>query len=468
MPVRKRRALLVTGVALTLVATGMVAACGKSEDTGSATTTSTSTDPKDIAADAYVYGFPLVLMDVTREAGTAGVPANRIAAVGPIDPAQNTVVMPNVDTVYASAWLDLAAEPIILQVPVMSDRYWLMQVMDAWTNTVHDPSSVNPHTDAGKSAPYAYAITGPNWSGTLPADVTRLSMPTEMAWLIGRIEYRDAADLPAAQARQRELIMTPLSAWERGERPAPMDSPATAQAVSPPQAVAQLDGRTFFDRLDRLMLANPPAAADAPALQRFERIGVKPGGTTDSVSVEALNAGMMTARDRIPAYRNPAAKNENGWAFATDLGAYGTNYDLRAHTAWTALGANLPKDAVYPQLTGDAGTPDAPKRYRLTFPQGKTPPAQAFWSLTAYTGDGYLVPNPAAVYSVGHQVPVTPGPDGTVELAIQAADPGSAVPQGNWLPIPESGKFGLTLRMYAPQGDALDGDWQPPALTPVD
>ncbi|MFI6867636.1 DUF1254 domain-containing protein [Nocardia sp. NPDC050406] len=461
----RRRSLAAVGAALAMLAT-LMTACADDSDSARSRPSSASDDPLAVATDAYTFGFPLVLMDATRAASTAQVPANHMAVVGPVDPELTTVVMPNVDTLYASAWLDLAREPIVLEVPAMADRYWLMQVMDAWTNTAHDPSSTAPRA-AGSNAPYTYAITGPDWSGTLPENMTRLSVPTDTAWLLGRIEYRDNTDLPVAQELQRQLIMAPLGAWERGERPAPTPAPPPA-GISPPDRVGQLTGRAFFERLCQLMTTNPPAAADEPALDRFAGIGIEPGGAVDAVSDAVLDAAVAAARESIPAYRNPDARRENGWEFATNLGAYGTDYPLRAATAWDELGANLPRDAVYPALEAAAvDEHGAAMRYRLTFAPGQTPPAAAFWSLTAYTADGYLVHNAANVYSVGHQVPVVAGPDGSVELAMQTQNPGSAVPPGNWLPIPNAGRFRLTLRLYGPAAEALDGRWQPPALIPV-
>ncbi|WP_228566872.1 DUF1214 domain-containing protein [Nocardia sp. SYP-A9097] len=133
----------------------------------------------------------------------------------------------------------------------------------------------------------------------------------------------------------------------------------------------------------------------------------------------------------------------------------------------TGLGANLPQDALYPTVFGMADENGTPRRFTITFPAGQLPPVDAFWSITAYDGDSFFVPNPANIYAVGHGIPPVPGPDGSVVFAIQSADPGPAVPQGNWLPIPASGKFSLTLRLYAPKPPAIDGTWQPPALTPV-
>ncbi len=460
-----RRSVLLAGA----VTGAGLAACGKSTDPDSAVS-SVSVPPGDarsVATDAYIYGYPLVLMDVTLQSNTAAVPANRIWAVSPVNPGMNTVVMPNIDTLYATAWLDVGAEPVVLEVPRMDgDRYWLMQIMDAWTNTTHNPSSVAPRVRADQDPPHGYVITGPNWSGALPDNLTRLAMPTATAWLIGRIELRGETDLAAAVSVQQQVLLAPLSAWLRGDRPPPVINPVLTAPIAPPQEVARMDGRTFFDRLCTLMLTNPPAPDDAAALRRFSRIGIRPGGTAGA-PVADLDAAVAAGQVRIPDYANPKARHENGWDFATNLGTYGTDFALRASTAWTALGANLPEDIVYPEISANAGEQGAPRSYRLHFPAGQTPPARAFWSLTAYTAERFLVPNPAGIYSVGHQRPAVPLPDGSLELAIQAADPGGDVPSGNWLPIPETDTFRLALRLYEPEERALNGRWQPPSLIRV-
>ncbi|MET8872074.1 DUF1254 domain-containing protein [Nocardia sp. NPDC004604] len=461
-----RRSVLLAGA---VAGTGL-AACGKSTESGDGGGPHGEPpgDARSIATDAYIFGYPLVLIDVTLQTNTAAVPANRIAALGPIDSTMNSVVMPNVDTLYASAWLDLRAEPVVLQVPEMDgDRYWLMQIMDAWTNTTHNPSSVAPQVKDGHTAPYTYVITGPDWSGPLPDNLTPLAMPTATAWLIGRVELRDQADLAAAEALQHQVYIAPLSAWQRGERPTPEIDPNMVAPISAPQQVARMDGHTFFTRLCDLMRTNPPAAADAPALRRFSTIGIRPGGALDGAPAADLDAAVAAGQLQIPDYANPEARRENGWDIATNLGTYGTDYALRASTAWTALGANLPKDVVYPEISANAGEQGTPHRYRLYFPAGQSPPVRAFWSLTAYTAQRFLVPNAAGIYSVGHQRPVVPLPDGALELAIQAEDPRGEVPYGNWLPIPESGTFRLALRLYVPEGGALDGSWTPPSLTRV-
>lgn len=436
-------------------------ACGTSSNASSTSTTPASTGPKDIATDAYVFGFPLVLMDVTRQTGG---PDNEFVHQDPPTPEEKQVVRLNLDTLYSQAWLDLRAEPMVVQVPAIeSGRYWLMQFMDAWTNTVHDPGSANPRlTDGAAHPPYTYLVTGPGWRGMVPDGMTQLAMPTNTTWLLGRIEYKGDKDVPNVRALQQKLKLAPLSVWNAD--PHAVQGGPGSQATgggSPAQLVAKMDGPTFFNRMCALMALDPPAAEDTPVLKRFAAIGIKPGGTVSANTVNVLTAAVTEARKRIAAYRDPKAQNQNGWTFDLNVGAYGTDYALRALVASVGLGANLPQDAVYPTIKATAESGD---RFRLTFAQDELPPVGAFWSLTAYDGESYLAQNPAGIYTVGHKVPLTPDSDGNVEIAVQNAEPGAGVPAGHWLPIPESGPFSLTLRLYAPKDEVLNGKWQVPKL----
>ncbi|MEU0540169.1 DUF1254 domain-containing protein [Nocardia sp. NPDC005978] len=454
-------------VGLSLAMAGLtLAACGgDSSDSDAGTSSSAAADDQAaIAADAYVFGYPLVLMDATRAAAGESNRFNHADALP--TPADRQVVRLNLDTLYSQAWFDLKAEPMILQIPEMdSDRYWLMQILDAWTNTAHDPGNLDPQVGSGaKTGPFTYAVTGPGFEGTLPDGVTQLKMPTDMAWLLGRVQVNGESDVAAVQAIQDQMKLVPLSRWVAGDQEnLPAGQPAD-KTKNPSQQVSQMFAPQFFATLNDLMTANPPAAADADAMKRFAEIGVAPGGNTDKTTPDVLNQGAQAGTKAIAAYTDPGRKNENGWIFGTDIGTYGTNYALRANTAMLGLGANLPKDAVYPTLFVEPAGGGANGKYTLHFEAGKLPPAKAFWSITAYDADSFLVANPANIYAVGHQVPVTANPDGSVDITVQAADPGSRVPAGNWLPIPESGKFSLTMRLYAPENSVIDGSWQPPAL----
>ncbi|MFE7741558.1 DUF1254 domain-containing protein [Nocardia sp. NPDC057455] len=458
--VSRRRAL---GIAATSVAAFGLAACGDADEENLV-----PRDAATIAKDAYEFGYPLVLMDVTRMAAEASTPVNRFEHASSLPtPAQREVVRLDRDTLRSTAWLDLANEPMVLSVPAMDrGRFWLAQVLDAWTNNVHNPSGRRPQAQSA-APPYTYAVTGPGWSGALPAGLTPLPMPTPTVWLIVRIQVDGESDLPAVRSLQRGLRLAPLSAWTAGAEP-PVIPPREGIVQPPPEWVGEMDARLFFDRMCALMAVDPPAHADEPAMRRFATIGIRPGGAVEGLSDIELAAAVDTAQQQIPVYLSARTINQNGWLIDPDVGRYGTNYLLRAAVARVALGASLAENAFYPTLfastdTGGGGT----GRFRLRFAPGLLPPVDNFWSLTAYDADSYLVPNPAEIYAVGHPEPVTLNPDGSTDIALQYTDPGPVVPAGNWLPIPESGQFSLTLRMYAPKAEAIQGRWRPPPLEPV-
>ncbi|WP_309230642.1 DUF1254 domain-containing protein [Nocardia sp. SYP-A9097] len=458
------------GMAAGFTAVIGLAACGSSNDSSSSSSTSSvggDSDPKAIAVDAYVFGYPLVLMDTTR---TTAAPTNTLMRYSTTPtPDDKTIVSPNVDTLYAQAWLDLSAEPMVIQMPTMPDRYWLVQVQDAWSNTVNDPSSMHPKlADGAPAGPFTYVLTGPGWSGQLPTGTTRLEVPTPTSWVIVRMAVNNAADHDAVVALQDQIKLMPLSAWNTNpDTPTPSAAPQDPTANSAKEVDA-MDGPTFFAKLNALMVKNPPASADADAVKRFATIGIAPGGTVKGIDTATLNDAVSTAKQQISSYQNPKAKLVNDWAYATNLGTYGTDYPLRANTALIGLGANLAADAIYPMMLNvPATTNGTPRRLRVHFAPGQLPPVDAFWSLTAYTADRFLVPNPDNIHSIGHQIPVTLNPDGSADLTLQSANPGSEVPQGNWLPIPDTGTLNLALRLYAPKQAAADGTWQPPALNQI-
>jgi len=455
----------VLGVGAGVVSGLGLAACGVSKSSGS--TSAGGPDVRSIAADAYLYGYSLVLADVTR----ATSPINQLVRNGsPNDARSRTIVSPQVDTLFALGWLDLRPEPMVIQMPeVDGKRYWLTQVVDAWMNTIHHPSSVHPGVAAGRAAPpYSYALTGPGWSGTLPNEVTQLALPTGTAFLANRIEYHGAADLDRARALQAQVKLVPLRAWLADPHAAGVNGASTGASVPPLKQVEAMDGRTYFGRMTALMAANPGPAADADALARFASIGIAAGAGVDTLDSGVLDAAVRDGQNRIAGYTNPRARTEHGWSVAPNLGAYGTDYALRANTAKVLFGASLPQDTLYPFLDHlDAGANGAPRRYRIRFEPGQLPPVDAFWSISAYDPDHYFIANPANRFAVGHQIPVVPGPDGAVEIVLQNARPGPGVPDGNWLPIPASGTFSLAMRLYAPRDAAVTGAWQPPPLTPA-
>ncbi|MET8798842.1 DUF1254 domain-containing protein [Nocardia sp. NPDC004568] len=452
---------------LGLVAVTGLAACG-GEDSGTAVEPSgTPSARREVAADAYIFGYPMILIDTFRRRALDYVSTNRFQHTSSLPPAsQRTVVRIDLDNLYSVAWLDLRKEPVLFEVPEIRDRYWVMQVLDAWSNTVSTPSNVRPEVEPGASPPYTYAVTGPGWAGKLPAGVVQLTVPTADAWLYGRVEVRGSADVPAVRAIQSQLRLAPLSAWNTRAATESESIPGNQDWSEPVgrDSVDAMSAREYFERLCELMEDNPPAPEDEPAMRRFATIGIRPGGSPEGVSTGELDAGVDVAKKKITAYVDPASRMRDGWLVAMNVGRYGTNYLLRATTARRGVGANIAEAMLYPALFDEADEDGEPREFTLRFEPGQVPPVAAFWSITAYGDDGYLVQNAADLHTIGHPVAPQPAPDGALEFAVQAADPGPAVPRSNWLPIPEQGQFSLIMRLYEPEPRVLDGSWSPPPL----
>lgn len=420
-----------------------------------------------LAGEVFVYGYPLVLMDVTRETMSARTAPNAFhhARVFP-DASFTDVVSPNADTLYSTAWLNLGDEPVVLTVPAMRGRYYLVQMLDAWTNVFAAPGT----RTAPDGRAVDYAITGPAFTGRLPQGVVEIRSPSQMVWLIGRIQTNGKRDYGAVNRLQDQFKLTPLSAWGRTGQSAAREGPMalSPREGSPADQVAQMDAQAFFSRLAELLPANPPLPGDGVMVAKMARLGIVAGQPFKTTVLEpstarAVQEGATAALARIQAAARPAA-GTGGWQVARNLGSYGSAYLQRAVVARTGLGANLPQDALYPNTRTDAdGQPlDGASRYVMHFPKGQLPPVRAFWSLTLYDEKHAFAANPLGRYALGDRDRLRRNRDGSLDLYIQHERPqGARV--ANWLPAP-AGPFGLTMRLYWPKAEALDGNWMPPPV----
>ncbi len=427
----------------------------------------------DVAVDAYVYLYPLVSMELTRQqmtnterAGGSHAPTNQFAHLRAFPAGDfREVVRPNFDTLYSSAWLDLRAEPIIVSAGEDADgRYYELPMYDMWSDAFSVPGQRTSGTGPG-----AWAVTGPGWQGTLPDGVARIDAPTPGVWIIGRTQTNGPADYPAVHAFQDSLTLTPLSAWG-STAPEVLGSvdPRVDMATPPLQQANSMDAATYFDLGLRLLAEQGPHLTDGPLLMRMERAGLGAGatfgelapGTQESLSdVPSVALASMTAM--LPRLANVV----NGWQMNIDtMGVYGNFYVKRAIVAMVGLGANAAEDAVYPLAMADADGDafDGATDYVLRFAADELPPVDAFWSLTMYDGEGFQIPNALDRFAIGDRDALQFGPDGSLELYLQHSSPG-AERESNWLPS-APGPLGLTLRLYAPQRPVLDGTWNPPPV----
>ncbi|MCP4619228.1 MAG: DUF1254 domain-containing protein, partial [Bradyrhizobium sp.] len=428
-----------------------------------------------VAQDAYIYGYPLVTMEYTRRImtneaqpkGNRGPMGQFIKARQYPDASFRDVTAPNADTLYTTAWIDVGKEPWVVSIPDMKDRYFLFPMLDGWTNVFQVPGKRTTGTGA-----QTYAITGPGWSGSLPAGVKEYKSPTNMVWILGRIYCTGTPeDYAAVHAVQDQCKLVPLSSYGKPYTPPEGKVDASIDMkTAVREQVNRLDTIAYFTLLAQLMKANPPAAADAPALARFAQIGLVPGKDFDPGKL--LNADFAKRVPQVSFDRillqfkvNKDIKDVNGWGYTTKTGLYGTDYLMRAFVTAIGLGANRPQDAVYPssQKDGEGRAYDGANKYVLRFPKGQLPPARGFWSLTMYDSSYFFVANPINRYSISARQDLKKNPDGSVDLYIQKDSPG-ADKESNWLPAP-AGKFQLMLRLYWPNENdpsIINGSWKPP------
>lgn len=426
-----------------------------------------------LGAEAYLFGYPLVIMDVTRvhTAQTIG-PENVLYRVRQFpDASFKSVVRPNVDTLYTNAFIDMAEGPWVFEMAPNSQRYELMPFMDAWTNVFAAPGTRTTGRGGGR-----FLLVGPNWQGTPPAGLSVLRAPTRMVWLIGRTQTNGVADYPLVHRLQDGLSLQRLAGPQAAALPnAPASASAPKAAQLPPSPVQQMQlmaTDAFFSRLMAAMVDNPPNAADAPMLMKLARIGLAPGQAPQWNMLDrwAISLGRWIAERKVAQELKSPRELLRGWSTPPlILGQYGTNYNIRAVVAMVGLGANLAADALYPNAQVDAQGEalSGSHRYRLHFEATGLPPVKAFWSLTAYGADDFLIDNPLHRYALGDRDPLVFNADGSLDLWIQADAP-PPDKRSNWLPVKAGERFRLNARLYWPKQDALNGNWGMPAVERID
>jgi hypothetical protein len=438
----------------------------------------TEAEAQAIAVNAYVYLYPLVTMDLSRKTFTniepgkelGKGPMNMFVSVPEYPPATfKGVVRSNFDTLYSSAWLDLTKEPMVISAPDTSGRYYLLPMLDMWTDVFASPGWRTTGTQ-----PANYVVTPPGWSGTIPEGLTRINAPTPYVWIIGRTKTDGPADYDAVHKIQAGYKATPLAEWGRKPTPVEVKIDPTIDMKTPPkvQADAMPAGR-YFAYAAELLKVNPPHITDGPIVEEMKRIGIVPGQSfeIEKVSANAKKAleGAPEAGQKLMEWKVATlARVANHWSMNTDtMGVYGNYYLKRAIVTQLGLGANLPEDAVYPLNLGDeAGRPlEGANKYVLRFDKGATPPVNAFWSVTLYDPEGFQVANSLNRFAVSSWMPLTYNADGSLDLYVQNENPGKGR-EANWLPAPEAG-FNLTMRLYSPKSEVLSGRWSPPAVTKV-
>lgn len=437
----------------------------------------TEKEAVELATDAYIYGYPLVTMEMTRRVMTnVAASDGKLAPMGKFalmrsypSPADKEVTAPNADTLYTLLWLDVAREPWIISIPDLNGRYALFPMLSGWTDVFEVPGKRTTGTGAQK-----YAITGPGWKGTLPNGVKELKSPTGIVWFLGRIYCTGTPeDYKEVHALQDQFTAVPL--WAYGKKfiaPPALVNPRVDMKTAVRTQVNSMDISAYFNLLASLMKDNPPAKDDAPMVAKLAKLGIEPGKEfdikkLDPAAAKAIQGVPKVAFEKIMGHFKAAGKDLNGWTFATKTGLYGTDYLQRALITAIGLGANRPQDAVYPTSEIDGGGKkfNGANTYTITFPKGQTPPVNGFWSITMYDKDYFFVPNPLNLYAISPRNNLKADADGSTTIYLQNESPGKER-ESNWLPAPKA-EFILMMRLYWPKEtppSIIDGSWSPPAV----
>jgi hypothetical protein len=441
-----------------------------------------------IGVNAYLYFYPAISFDITRlystnvEPGKEPLkgPMNTFASAAAYPAGDNKfVVRVNFDTLYSIAYLDLTKEPMVVSSPDTNGRYFLLPMLDMWTDVFASPGWRTTGTQA-----QTFLIAPRSWRPDLrdrvieefklPQNTQRIDAPTPFLVIIGRTKTDGPQDYDAVHKIQADYKVTPLSQWGKPAQPVAVKIDPSIDMKTPPKAqVDRMPVDRYFAYAAELLKVNPPHITDQPMMDQLKKIGIEQGKSFDLSKLDpAVRKGLMSVREdaqKLMEWDTPKlARVVNGWEMNTNtVGVYGNYYLKRAIIAQVGLGANVPEDAIYPFNVGDeTGKPlDGANKYVLHFEKGDLPPASAFWSVTLYDSEGYQVPNALNRFAVSSWMPWKYNGDGSLDLYFQNENPGRDK-EVNWLPAPK-GPFNLTMRLYAPKSEALTGKWNPPPVTRV-
>lgn len=375
------------------------------------------------------------------------------------------VVRANSATLYSAAWLDLSVEPIILEFPAIADRYFTFNYVDYFQHN-ENISNVTVGRKGG-----AYAFVGPNWKGALPDNIHRVNVASDTVWIIGRTEVKGPDDVKNVNTLQDRYSLTSLREWVEGRR-------NTSGQNAYPQwpAYEASNPLNFFALLNEGLKHNPPQGVDLVTLGLFETLNIGPNKIFDPAKLDtATAAGLKRALEIGPQiltadFKARVGKLINGWQITTELGSWQTpdtdqvDFVRRSAIAKEAQPGQHSSEAMFPFTFSDSdGQPlTGTNRYVLRFAKGKLPPVNAFWSVTLYDAEGFVIENPILRYQIGTYDNLKLDPDGSTAIYIQRDSPGKDK-GGNWLPAPD-GPFNLTMRLYNPRPEAITLDWTPPPV----
>lgn len=404
--------------------------------------------------------------------GTNGV-INRLAGPLGMGPEYKIVVAINDDTVYAQAFIDLSSEPMVLTLPEYSNSYSILQ-LDLFGNVFSTSLSSSPPHSGG-----SYALVGPGYSGTLPDGVLGVDMPYNSSVLILRIDKYSSTgvdQIEAANEFRANMLLQKLSEYDPTCKEikcgrtfiAPLFNYAPSVKLMADEGIAAAP-EAFLATLQEAMASpstEPLTSEDKELINEFNSRFDAARNSPDTKLLTSIICGAQAAHAAI-INRWQSHRGSTNWIHFDNVGHWGDNYlDRAALTEYIQYGNDRTAAYYANAFVDDSGVPLNGNNFNYTiqFTKEQLPQAKRFWSVTAYTpGDIELVPNSINKYVVASYTPgLVTAEDGSVTIYLQADKP-TEEKLANWLPIPK-GSFSLLLRIYGPEGNALDGTYLPPNI----
>ncbi len=441
-------------------------------------------EARQIAKEAYIYGFPLVMNYKTLYVYTLEAKSpeykgdfNQMACDARLyTPEDKTVVTPNSDTPYCMLWCDIRKEPVVITVPdIEAGRYYSFQLIDLYTHNFAYIGSLTTGNKAG-----SYLVTPVGWKGILPEGITDvITCETDLFFTVVRTQLKGAEDIDNVRKIQGEYHVQTLSNFTK------QDAESETAILDFPNWI---EGDQFtpaaFIYLNYMLQFIHPVENEKALIHSFSKLGIgtEAGFDTTAFDTEILTAinegvmeGMTQIKDFIRQNNGDPLMSSKMFGTRSFLSKSAAEYNtlknfylLRAVGAQMGLYGNSGFEALYPTYLTDAegNTLDGLKnKYTLTFNKGNLPPVKSFWSITMYDGKTQLlIKNPIDRYLVNSSMmnEFVSDDNGELTIYVQKDSPGKKL-EANWLPAPD-GPFYCVMRLYGPEDVALSGEWVKPQL----
>ena len=441
----------------------------------------TPQETKQIAEEAYLYAFPMLMgyryayatfLQPASPAYRGSANADPFGEAVTLDHTYKDVVSANADTPYSMGTLDLRGGPVVLTVPEITDRYYVMQFENLLGHNELFIGSRATGTAAG-----SYFLMGPSWEGEIPEGFAgSFRFETELVFLLGRTQLLSPDDQPALAEVMRQYRLESYELFQGGEAPLlpSFDWPHWDDPAS-------RDER-FIGYMNALLpLCGSIHPSETELFARFASIGIGAGVSFDPNALsdeqrQAIVQGIAAALEALAQLFPTIGRNVNGWTMASACGNrafFNGDYAMRALTAQVGWGGNDAIEAFYPMSRVDANGKNFDGAHAYQIQWENDPPVNAFWSLTMYDKSydgaaGYMVKNPINRYLINSTTEgLVRDADGGLTITIQHAEPNDPAQRANWLPAPAE-EFYLAMRLYWPESAVLDGTWEPPLVVRVD